>query len=458
MPSGGHGGASVPGPGASSPGRSANGAAWSTHSDPTAKTQSQGHRSILCGAVGALNQFMAWSNQLSPEQAQTLIGIGIIAGAIIVTGGAAIPFILTGAVLGGSIAYGVQGMHNRQQGMNFWEAVDPRNIGWSQVGAGAFQGAVSGAVAGVVSHYLPVSQSLGLGGKLVATASVEFISGRAEQVAVNVVSQGWSHWDDDLFALDKLSWWGQVALDVLPGVGATLLKPAWKGIRGGISGAADRWRLTKGLPPELEEISQRVKVMIPDEKPRQITGNLDKLYEQAAVADIELRKLTQEIADLTGGKPGYREGLKGRERALQKIQGEYGGDASSLLDIAGSKITFDSIDDLYRALEKISKQYEIAYIKDRFVKPQPSGYRDILMNIRMKNGHIAELRLHLEVIEKAAELEHLQSYQPRRTIKATAVIEKRSYTPEEKAQIEELLTLSQKLFEDAWQKALNNRP
>jgi len=228
------------------PERSVNDGRPDTYSDPAAKGKSQGHRSILCGAIGVLNRFTAWSNQLSPEQARTLIGVGIISGAIIVTGGAAIPMIIAGAAIGGMIGYGIQAYRNYQQGgLSVMQALDPRRANWSLVEQAAFQGAVSGAVAGVVSYFLPVSGSMGLGSRVAATAGVEFGSGRAEQIGVNLVSG--QRWNEDLWEPEEGSWWGAVALDVLPGVGATLLKPAWKGVRGGISGAADRWRLTKRL-------------------------------------------------------------------------------------------------------------------------------------------------------------------------------------------------------------------
>lgn len=125
----------------------------------------------------------------------------------------------------------------------------------------------------------------------------------------------------------------------------------------------------------------------------------------------ELVEKTKELAAKFGGKPKYRpqninNGLKGKERAIEKINADYGGNPALLVDVAGSKIVFNKLDELYDALEKIidSGVIEIIRFKDRIAKPLGSGYRDILMNAKMSNGHIVEFRLHLKRIDYAAEV------------------------------------------------------
>jgi hypothetical protein len=58
-------------------------------------------------------------------------------------------------------------------------------------------------------------------------------------------------------------------------------------------------------------------------------------------------------------------------------------------------------------------------IKDRFVDPQPSGFRDILLNVRMSNGHIAEFRVSLARVFELAGTEHAL-YEVTRSISAAA--------------------------------------
>ncbi|GAB4211633.1 MAG: hypothetical protein OHK0022_46410 [Roseiflexaceae bacterium] len=190
---------------------------------------------------------------------------------------------------------------------------------------------------------------------------------------------------------------------------------------------------------------------------------VDDLYAQSNAVKSELRELTEEIANASGGKPGFRPGDKARDRAMDKINSEYGGDASKLTDLAGSKVVYDTLDDLYRGLEEVQAKLgdRIVSFKDRFVKPQDSGYRDILMNIRMSNGHIAEFRLHLSQIDAYAKAEHAlyeltRSFKPvseelaRLGGKADEVVE---LTQEQKALTIAINHRTQPVFEDAFKQA-----
>jgi hypothetical protein len=206
-------------------------------------------------------------------------------------------------------------------------------------------------------------------------------------------------------------------------------------------------------------------------KPRQPTREglatnsdeyLESLYEQAAAAQRELTSRTEQIAHDTHGDAHSRPGPKQRARSKQKIDAEYRGDASQLLDLAGTKIAYKTLDELYKGLATAVEVLgsDVVYIKDRFVKPADSGYRDILLNVRMSNGHIAELRLHLESIDKFAGIEHA-SYEVRRSIEAIATarpLGKRALTTEERALIKAINQVTIPIFEDSLKKGLPTRP
>lgn len=146
---------------------------------------------------------------------------------------------------------------------------------------------------------------------------------------------------------------------------------------------------------------------------------LRKQYEAAAVAQRELNEVAGAVAAETGGEPHGRPGPKDWARAMDKILGDYDGNVSRLVDLAGAKIQFDRVQDAYVALAKLSQdpRLEIVKFKDRFANPMTSGYRDLQMSVRMSNGHIAELRLHLRAIDDVAEYEH-SLYEVSRDIKA----------------------------------------
>ncbi|MCT2276609.1 toxin glutamine deamidase domain-containing protein [Micromonospora chalcea] len=169
---------------------------------------------------------------------------------------------------------------------------------------------------------------------------------------------------------------------------------------------------------------------------------VDRLYADAAVAQQELNTLAVVLA-ADQGRPGWRKEPKNRDRVLDKLV-EYENDASKLKDLAGAKVQFDTLDAVYQALGRLAADPEVVilHVKDRFLDPQDSGYRDILLNLRMSNGHMAELRLQLAAIEGVAEWEHAL-YEVRRDLEAISESEGRSLTHTERAILDGLLRRAQ---------------
>ncbi|WP_191256276.1 WXG100-like domain-containing protein [Amycolatopsis oliviviridis] len=121
----------------------------------------------------------------------------------------------------------------------------------------------------------------------------------------------------------------------------------------------------------------------------------------------DLNRIAERIAADNNGEASGRPGVKDDDRAKAKIAG-YDGDASQLTDLVGAKIQFDSVADVYNALAAVVADgtLKIVSFDDRFANPQDSGYRDLQMNVRLPNGHVAELRLHLRHIDTVSAYEH----------------------------------------------------
>ncbi|MEV7551697.1 toxin glutamine deamidase domain-containing protein [Amycolatopsis sp. NPDC089917] len=121
----------------------------------------------------------------------------------------------------------------------------------------------------------------------------------------------------------------------------------------------------------------------------------------------DLNRIAERIAAENNGDSSGRPGPKDDDRAKAKIAG-YDGDASKLTDLVGVKIQFDTLADVYNALNAVmaDPDLEIVSFDDRFANPQDSGYRDLQMNVRLPNGHVAELRLHLRHIDTVSAYEH----------------------------------------------------
>ena len=183
---------------------------------------------------------------------------------------------------------------------------------------------------------------------------------------------------------------------------------------------------------------------------------ISQLYQEAAVAQTQLTALATEIAATPGceGTPQARKSLKSQDRIMEKLDADYNGDPLQVLDIAGAKIQYDNLDTLYWALDLIIQRPDVKIVrfKDRFAKPFGSGYQDILMNLRMSNGHIAEFRLHLKAMDEVANIEHA-TYEFKRSTDAMAKAEGRQITDAEQALLNALDARTRPVFDQALSKA-----
>lgn len=106
-----------------------------------------------------------------------------------------------------------------------------------------------------------------------------------------------------------------------------------------------------------------------------------------------------------------RPSLKKQVRAKEKLMEDYNSEiskkgksniydpktdtynASTLRDIDGATLAFNSMADLTKALAYYNSQDDIIRIKNNFQKVSPLGYSDINMNIRLPNGSVSEIQL-----------------------------------------------------------------
>ena len=184
---------------------------------------------------------------------------------------------------------------------------------------------------------------------------------------------------------------------------------------------------------------------------------LDELFELAVVAQSDVDALGLRLAAASGGAAEYhpRSKPKNRGRAEDKIEG-YGGDASQLTDLAGGYVSYRKLDDLYGALAALKNdaQLDLVEFDDRFRSPQTGGYRDVQMFVRASNGHIAELRLQLAVLDEVATWEH-SLFEVRRDLNAVAKEEGRSVTAMESAMRRGIIDRQRAFFWAALQTALH---
>jgi hypothetical protein len=194
----------------------------------------------------------------------------------------------------------------------------------------------------------------------------------------------------------------------------------------------------------------------PPPKGPQKTADLDALYAQAAGAQQDLSALTTQIAREVGGEPLIPPSLKGRARAQEKISADYAGDASQIVDIARSSVVFKTVDELNAAIALVKARAKVLRVKDRFERPI-DGYRDLLFNLEMPNGHVVEMQLHLAGIMKVKNGPGHALYEQARSIRARAKTAGRPPTAAEAAQIKDLEAQMKKLYDDAFELANRSR-
>jgi hypothetical protein len=139
--------------------------------------------------------------------------------------------------------------------------------------------------------------------------------------------------------------------------------------------------------------------------------------------------------------------LKGRERATQKVETDYEGDTTSLVDIARASLVCKTPQQVLDAWELVNSEFTVVRVKNRFANPV-GGYRDLMLNVALSNKHVAELQIHLEGMLEAKEYGGHQLYDIVRDLEA-----KKNRTSEEDKKLADTKQQMQAFYDEAWEKA-----
>lgn len=85
--------------------------------------------------------------------------------------------------------------------------------------------------------------------------------------------------------------------------------------------------------------------------------------------------------------------LRDRARTGQKVLRAYANDASRACDIVRAAVVVDDLDEAYETLALLDASVEIVGLVDRFKEPSATGYRDMLVHVRMPNGHVCAVQI-----------------------------------------------------------------
>ena len=148
-------------------------------------------------------------------------------------------------------------------------------------------------------------------------------------------------------------------------------------------------------------------------KEKQATAAASAAATKAAAR--EAREKQTQKDNLDGNIPV---GLKGRDRAMEKAVSDYGGKATGLVDILGGTIEYETFEDVVKGFSECSKVgLKSVREKNRIANPTAAGYRDIMLNVALDNGHVAELQFNLTGMLAAKDKGHKQ-YEEARSLEA----------------------------------------
>lgn len=180
---------------------------------------------------------------------------------------------------------------------------------------------------------------------------------------------------------------------------------------------------------------------------------LDKGKGVASQLGYQTMTSAPEDADMT--QPGgmlFIAPVKSAKRSAEKVELDYGGDWSKLVDPVRASIAVDSYDELGAALEALqaSGMKLARKPKDRFAKPTPVGYRDALLNVTLPNGLVGELQLHVKAM-LIAKAEGHHHYETERTLGAKKGM---ALSNTDSAKLQAAIDSQTKIYEAAWQDSI----
>lgn len=154
--------------------------------------------------------------------------------------------------------------------------------------------------------------------------------------------------------------------------------------------------------------------------------------------------------------------LKGEKRAREKVEADYDGDWSQVRDMVRATIAVPMV----TQLPKVLRELEAAGMtlaqkpKNNLVKPLPGGYRDINLIVKMPNGILAELQLHVKPMTLAKEKGH-GPYEVSRSIEAKykqkgLERDKDQWDPKDREEHDKAMAEQESIYGDAWAKATNS--
>lgn len=177
---------------------------------------------------------------------------------------------------------------------------------------------------------------------------------------------------------------------------------------------------------------------------KQETDNLSNLLIQACDTQIRLATFITHLSVLYPNSTVSDPGIKNLKTINQLLTTRWNGNPAYITDYARVTIAVDSFHEIYRCLEDIKKShFQVISIRDNFLLPYPSKYRDINVVIKDRtNNHLAEIQINSSAILTFKDAIGHPCFNTMRNLEANALVEKRTLSDAEQNLITNLNTYS----------------
>ncbi len=178
-------------------------------------------------------------------------------------------------------------------------------------------------------------------------------------------------------------------------------------------------------------------------------------FEHSKVANEHLTETLRDLVVELGPQAEVIQGpIKGLQRAVEKAVNKDTGNATSLRDPVRASIAVDTYEELSTAVVALQKSLEakggtIIESENKFANPTSAGYRDLSLNVKMPNGVIGEVQLHLKPILDVKNGVGHKIYEEFRKLAE----KKTPLTEAEAAKVTSLMEESRRIYDAAWKKA-----
>ncbi len=179
------------------------------------------------------------------------------------------------------------------------------------------------------------------------------------------------------------------------------------------------------------------------------------MYAKAEQVKPVFDSTARAIADAVGGTVKLAE-LKGVDRAVDKVVGDYAGDPSKIKDLVRATLVVDSAEAAQKAVAEVMTRYEVLPSGQRnLLDPNAQslgGYRDAKFNVLI-DGHVAEIQVNLPGM-LAAKKEAHPLYKQAETLMRQW--KNKEMPPEVYAKYNDLNSKQRAIYDAAWTEATSS--